>query len=94
MVSSLLVVAFCCLRSGLEGITAKILDFRFLFNLKHLKFKGWISRAHSEFVGDLESTDLSRDNLSREIGHMNFRGCETTVQKHRLEAANILFPNS
>ena len=32
------------------------------------KFKRWNSRVHREFSGDFESTDLNRDNLSREIG--------------------------
>ena len=31
-----------------------------------IKFKGWNSHVHMEFPGNLESTNLSRDNLSRE----------------------------
>ena len=30
--------------------------------------KGWDSQAHRELPGKLESSNLSRDNLSREIG--------------------------
>ena len=36
---------------------------------KHnLKFKGWNSHVHGEFPGNYESTNLSRDALSREMG--------------------------
>ena len=41
-------------------------------------FEGWNSQAHREFPGKFESRNLSRDNLSREIGrtscHDMFRG--------------------
>ena len=30
--------------------------------------KGWNSQAHREFPGSLDSSDVSRDNVSREIG--------------------------
>ena len=33
-------------------------------------FKGWNSQAHREFPGNVESTNLSRDNISREIGRV------------------------
>ena len=34
-------------------------------------FKGWNSHVHGEFPGKFESSNLSRDNLSREIGRMH-----------------------
>ena len=44
---------------------------------QYLNFKGWNYHVHMEFPGSFESTNLSRDNLSREIGH-------TTMRKKRL----------
>ena len=35
---------------------------------RSLHLEGWNSQAHREFPGKFESTSLSRDNLSREIG--------------------------
>ena len=35
-----------------------------------LNVKGWNSQAHREFPGKFESSNLSRDNLRREIGRM------------------------
>ena len=43
--------------------------------------KGWNSQAHREFPGKFESRNLSRDNLSREIGCVLF--CETPVSAAR-----------
>ena len=34
----------------------------------NLDFKGWSSQAHREFPGNVESTNVSRDDVSREIG--------------------------
>ena len=53
--------------------------------LKHnLKFKGWNSQAHGEFPGKFESSHVSKDNVSREIGrivprpvHMDLVGPES-----------------
>ena len=36
---------------------------------QNLNFKGWISHVLREFPGKLASRNLSRDTLSREIGH-------------------------
>ena len=33
----------------------------------NLKFKGWNSQAHREFPGKFDSSNVSRDNVSREI---------------------------
>ena len=38
------------------------------FLKQHIDVKGWDSHAHGEFPGSFESTNLSRDNRSREIG--------------------------
>ena len=35
---------------------------------QNLGFMGWNSQAHRELPGNVESSNLSRDNLSREIG--------------------------
>ena len=48
-------------------LRTKILNFRGLLQ-QNLDFKGWNSRVHREFPGKLESTNLSRDTRSREIG--------------------------
>ena len=39
-----------------------------LTQAESLNLKGWNSHAHRELPGNPESTNLSRDNLSREIG--------------------------
>ena len=39
----------------------------------HLSSKGWNCRVHRESPGKFESTNLSGDNLSREIGHTGVR---------------------
>ena len=45
-----------------------VLRFWISERLKHnLTFKGWNSHVHREFPGNYESTDLSRDNLSRKM---------------------------
>ena len=44
-------------------LRTKILDLK-----RHFNFKGWNSHVHRESPGKFESTHLSRDNLSREIG--------------------------
>ena len=36
--------------------------------MQNLNFKGWNSQVHREFPRKFESSNLSRDNLSREIG--------------------------
>ena len=40
---------------------------------QNLNFEGWSSHVHGEFPGKFESTNLSRDNLSREIGRASGR---------------------
>ena len=44
----------------------------------NLNSKGWNSHVHREFPGKFESSSLSRDNVSREIGRTSEnRGCLT-----------------
>ena len=50
------------------NLRTKILGFRGLDASANLNVKGWTSHAHREFPAKFESTNLSRDNLSREIG--------------------------
>ena len=52
-----------------QYLRTKILDFRgFYSSIISLNLKGWKSHVYREFSGNLESSNLSRDNLSREIG--------------------------
>ena len=46
----------------------KMLDFRGFASSRIFSFRGWNSHAQKEFPGNFESNNLSRDNLSREIG--------------------------
>ena len=56
------------------NLLTNIVDFRG-FGLKHnLDFKGWNSQAHKGLPGRFESSNVSRDNDSREIGRSPFRG--------------------
>ena len=62
-------------RAAEQWITAdlriKILDSRGFDSSRILILRGWNSRAHREFPGSFESSNLSRDNL---IGLFNPRG--------------------
>ena len=50
------------------NLRTKILDFGGFDSSRILILRGWNSQGHREFPGKLESSDLSRDDLSREIG--------------------------
>ena len=52
------------------NLRTKIIDFRGFDSSIVLiwRFQGWNSQAHSGFPGKFESSNLSRDNLSTEIG--------------------------
>ena len=50
------------------NLRTKILDLRGFDSSRISILRGWNSQAHREFSGNVESTNLSRDNLSREIG--------------------------
>ena len=53
------------------NLRTKIMDFTGGFDSSIiLNFKGWNSKAHRDFPGKFESINLSRDNLSREIGNI------------------------
>ena len=56
---------------------------------QNLKFKGWNSQAHREFPGKFESSNLSRDNLSRETGRSYFYGARPGPK-----STNPLSPNN
>ena len=51
------------------NLRTKILDFRGFDSSIFFNIKGWYSHVHRAFPGKFESTDLGRDNISREIGH-------------------------
>ena len=56
-------------RDRAANLHTKTLDFRGIRLKQELNRKGWNSQAHRGFLGDVESTNLSRD-ISREIGRM------------------------
>ena len=61
------------------NLRTRILDYRG-FELEHnLNWKGWNSQANRTFPGSFESTNLGRDNLSRETGRMS---CLQGVRGH------------
>ena len=53
------------------NLRTKILDFRGFDSSIILVLRGWNSQAHGEFLGWFESSNLSRDNLSWEIGRIS-----------------------
>ena len=52
------------------NLRTKLLDFGGFDSSRILILRGDNSCAHGEFPGNFESTNLSWDNLSREIGRM------------------------
>ena len=64
-------IASClvCLYGGActASLRAKILGLRGFDSSIRLMFKGWNSHVHRGFTRSFESTNLSSDNLSREI---------------------------
>ena len=52
---------------GQSPYSTKIMDFRG-FDSSRILIKGWNSQVHKEFPKKFESSNLSRDNPSREIG--------------------------
>ena len=52
----------------LRPISLLTLDFRGVDSSIILNLKGWNSHVHGGFTGKFESSNVSRDNLSREIG--------------------------
>ena len=47
---------------------------------QNLNLKGWNSQAHRELLGKFESSNLSRDNLSRELGRSEMRRSVAVLQ--------------
>ena len=56
--------------SPTANLRTEILDSRGFDSSRILTFKGWNSHVHREFTGSFESTNLCRDNLSRETGQI------------------------
>ena len=55
-----------------SNLRTNIVDFRgFDSSIMFINRKGWNSHVHREFPGKFESSYLSRDNLSREIGRIS-----------------------
>ena len=55
--------------AGTANLRTQILELRGFDSSRILMvIKGWNSQAHRESPGKFESRNLSRDNLSREIG--------------------------
>ena len=50
------------------NLRTNIMDSRGLDSMTHLNSKGWNSHVHRGFPGKFEASNLSRDNVSREIG--------------------------
>ena len=51
--------------------------FRWVWLKRDHTFREWTSQAHRGFTGSFESSDVSRDDVSREIGHTH-----PTLRKH------------
>ena len=58
---------------GTANLRTNITDVRGVDPSVILNYKGWHSQAHRELPGKFESSNLSRDNASREIGRKNPR---------------------
>ena len=61
-------VGFAHVREGLRPISVLRLWISGGLTQAESQFKEWNSQAHEEFAGKFESSSLSRDDLSREIG--------------------------
>ena len=55
-------------RVDTANLRTKILDFRGFDSSRILGLRGGIPQAHRKFPGNVELTNLGRDNASREIG--------------------------
>ena len=50
------------------NLPTNTVDFTGFDSSTNLKFTGWNSQAHRGFTGQFESSNVSRNNISREIG--------------------------
>ena len=78
-------------QSATANLRTKILDFRgFDSSRIIINFKGWSSHDQREILRSFESTNHSRDNLSREIGHIwkdwPFQKRDPTSQKFQTDS--------
>ena len=64
------------------NLRTKILDFGGFDSSRVLILRGWNSHVHTELPGKLESSNRSRDNISREIGRTII--ITTSIIYHRL----------
>ena len=62
----MLVTGLLIAKTGTANFRTKILDFRGFDSSRILTLRGGIPRPIGSFPGNLESTNLSKDNLSRE----------------------------
>ena len=56
-----------CAHTGDLRTSTNVIEFRRFYTSMILTFKGWNSHVHREFPGNIESTNLSMDNLTMEI---------------------------
>ena len=71
--------AFCVSAPRHSQSTYKESRFQRVRLEQNLNLKGWNSQAHSRFPEQFESTNLGRDNLSREIGPRRLPKCGLTA---------------
>ena len=63
--------------------------------LKHnLNFKGWNSQAHRQFPGEFESSNVSRGNVSREIGRSAVWTAAWTIISYHIRYNNEIANNT
>ena len=67
--------------SGTANLPTNIVDFSGFDSSIMLICKGWNSQAHREFPGKFESSNVSRGNVSREIGR-SFRNALSLAAGH------------
>ena len=75
------------LRTEIVDFGGRIISVRIILILRanlrkdNLNLKGWNSNVQRTFPGNSESTNLlSRDNISREIGHKGLGTCHIAVR--------------
>ena len=64
----------CKRGEGTANLPANIVDFRGVLLKHNLNLKGWNSHVHRKFTGRFESSNVSRDNVSREMGRKRGEG--------------------
>ena len=72
------------------SLRTKVLNFRGFDSSRILVLRAGIPRSIGEFPGNYESTNLSRDNLSREIGRSSHDHLETVIFEPNRDSSPIL----